>query len=67
MDLHCQYCGEQIVARSFGKCPKCYRDLPEELQLTSKEKEMEELEQKWRDEPGLGQGLGDGSGDISLF
>ena len=48
MDLRCQHCGEKIVARSFGKCPGCYRDLPEDLQLSPKEKEIEEMEETWR-------------------
>jgi len=51
MDLRCQYCGERIVARGFGKCPGCYRDLPEELQLSTQEKEMEELDRKARHNP----------------
>lgn len=48
MNLRCQHCGERIVARSFGKCPGCYRDLPENLQLSPKEKELEEMDEKWR-------------------
>ena len=48
MNLRCQHCGEQIVARSFGKCPGCYRDLPDDLQLSPKEKEIEEMEEMWR-------------------
>jgi predicted ATP-dependent serine protease len=48
MNLRCQHCGERIIARSFGKCPGCYRDLPEELLLNAKEKEMEEMEEKRR-------------------
>ncbi len=48
MNLQCQYCGELIIARSFGKCPRCYRDLPEELQLSPKELELEEMEETWR-------------------
>lgn len=48
MILRCKYCGEQIVARGFGKCPGCYRDLPEELQLSQREKELEAMEEKWR-------------------
>lgn len=48
VDLHCQHCGEQIVARGFGKCPGCFRNLPEELKLTDKEKESEAREAKWR-------------------
>lgn len=48
MNLRCQHCGEQIVARGFGKCPGCYRDLPEELQLSPKERELEEMEMNWR-------------------
>jgi predicted ATP-dependent serine protease len=49
MNLRCQHCGEQIVARGFGKCPGCYRDLPEELQLSPKERELEEMDMKWRE------------------
>jgi hypothetical protein len=48
MNLQCQHCGELIIARSFGKCPGCYRDLPEELQLSPKELELEELDDTWR-------------------
>lgn len=48
MNLRCQHCGELIIARSFGKCPGCYRDLPEELQLSPKELELEEIEDTWR-------------------
>lgn len=48
MNLRCQHCGEQIVARGFGKCPGCYRELPDDLQLSPKEKEMEEMEETWR-------------------
>lgn len=48
MNLRCQHCGERIVARGFGKCPGCHRDLPEELQLSPKEKELEEMEETWR-------------------
>jgi predicted ATP-dependent serine protease len=48
MNLQCQHCGELIIARSFGKCPGCHRDLPEELQLSPKELELEELEDTWR-------------------
>jgi hypothetical protein len=48
MNLQCQHCGELIIARSFGKCPGCYRDLPEELQLSPKELVLEELEDTWR-------------------
>ena len=49
MDLRCQHCGERIVARGFGKCPGCYRELPEDLQLSPKEKELEEMEEAWRE------------------
>jgi predicted ATP-dependent serine protease len=48
MDLRCQHCGELIIARSFGKCPGCYRDLPEDLQLSPKELQLEEMEETWR-------------------
>ena len=45
MNLQCPYCGEQIVSRGVGKCPGCYKDLPEELQLTQREKEFDQLEE----------------------
>ena len=48
MDLRCQHCGERIIARGFGKCPGCNRDLPADLQLSPKEKELEEMEETWR-------------------
>ncbi len=64
-NLQCPHCGERIIARSFGKCPGCYRDLPEDLQLSPREKEMEELEETWRRRGGrrmklIGSGTGDG-------
>jgi hypothetical protein len=59
MNLRCQHCGERIVARSFGKCPSCYRDLPADLQLSPKEKEMEELERQTGG--GGGESMGPGS------
>lgn len=36
------------MARSFGKCPGCYRDLPEGLQLSPREVELKEMEETWR-------------------
>ena len=48
MDLRCQHCGELIIARSFGKCPGCYRNLPEDLQLSPREMELKEMEETWR-------------------
>ena len=42
MNLRCQHCGEQIIARSFGKCPGCLKDLPEELQLSEEERARSE-------------------------
>ncbi len=48
MNLRCQHCGEWIIARSFGKCPGCYRDLPDDLQLSPKEMELAEMEEMWR-------------------
>jgi hypothetical protein len=64
MDLHCPHCGEQIVARSFGKCPACHRDLPQELKLSDKEKEMVELDEQQRDRfgPTLGEAASGASG-----
>lgn len=54
-----------IVARSFGKCPGCYRDLPDELQLSSKEKELDE---KGRGSVAFGQNfdVGGGGGDFGV-
>jgi len=68
MNLRCQHCGERIVARSFGKCPGCYRDLPEDLQLSPKEKELEEMEEMWRKAEcrSLSGGGGDGGGSSSV-
>jgi hypothetical protein len=63
MNLRCQHCGERIVARSFGKCPSCYRDLPADLQLSPKEKEMEKMEQAWRDMEELERQTGGGGGE----
>ena len=34
MSLKCQHCGERILSRSFGKCPGCLKELPEEFKLT---------------------------------
>lgn len=65
MDLHCQHCGERIVSRGFGKCPGCYRELPEELQITPREKELEEMEKKWSEADGWLNGVGSVGGDIS--
>ena len=48
-----------IVARSFGKCPSCYRDLPDELQLSESEKEMKKIDE--RSQPKNDWLLGDGS------
>lgn len=62
MDFHCQHCGERIVTRGFGKCPGCYRDLPEELLLTPKERELEEMEEKRRIKEGR-EAQSDGGGD----
>lgn len=62
MNLHCQHCGERIVARGFGKCPGCYRDLPEELQITPRERKLEEMEKKWREADRWLNGGGDGGG-----
>jgi hypothetical protein len=68
MNLTCQHCGEKIVARSFGKCPGCYRDLPDELQLSPKEKELEEMEEKGRGSVIFGQNfdVGGGGGDFGV-
>lgn len=41
MNLLCEHCGERIVARSFGQCPGCYKELPEELQLSETEKALD--------------------------
>ena len=52
------------MARGFGKCPGCYRDLPEELQLSQREKELEAMEEKWRkldEDAGCGSDGGMGS------
>ena len=65
MDLHCQHCGERIVSRGFGKCPGCYRELPEELQITPREEELEEMEKKWSEADGWLNGVGGVGGDIS--
>ena len=67
MNLRCQYCGERIVARGFGKCPGCYRDLPEELQLSAAEKEIEEIDQKNEkaNYPGERGGLGPSPASLS--
>ncbi|MGJ8678406.1 MAG: hypothetical protein ACSHX0_12885 [Akkermansiaceae bacterium] len=48
MNLRCPYCGERIVARGFKKCPGCYENLPEELQLTQREKELDGLDEDLR-------------------
>jgi hypothetical protein len=61
--LRCQHCGERIVARGFGKCPGCYRDLPEELQLSLREKELEAMDEKWRKEDEL---MGGGAGSDGM-
>ena len=42
MNPRCPHCDEQIIARSFPKCPGCRRDLPEEFRLTEREKQKEE-------------------------
>jgi len=60
MNLRCQHCGERIVARGFGKCPGCYRVLPEDLQLSPKEKEHEEMDEKWRK---MDERIREGGGD----
>lgn len=44
MSLRCPHCGEQIVSRGVGKCPGCYKVLPDELQLTQREKELDRLD-----------------------
>ena len=44
MKNRCPYCDELIVARGFGKCPGCHKDLPEELQLTIREKNLDEMD-----------------------
>jgi predicted ATP-dependent serine protease len=62
MNLRCQHCGEQIVARGFGKCPGCYRDLPEDLKLSPKEREHAEMEEKWREKDERMKELGGGGG-----
>jgi tRNA(Ile2) C34 agmatinyltransferase TiaS len=69
MNLRCPHCGEQIVARGFGKCPGCYRDLPEELRLSPREREHEEMEEKWRkmDDHMREDGGGDGGMGGSSF
>jgi hypothetical protein len=67
MDLRCQHCGERIVARGFGKCPGCYRDLPEELQLSAREKELEQLEEELRKKPKLGELIGDGTSSMNCI
>ena len=46
MDLHCPHCGEQIVARGFGRCPGCYKELPEELQISEKERKLDEMDKE---------------------
>ena len=43
MDLHCPHCGERSVARGFGRCPGCYKELPEELQISEKERLLDEM------------------------
>ncbi len=65
MNLHCQHCGERIVARGFGKCPGCYRDLPEELQITLRERKLEEMEKKWREANEWLNDVGAVGGDVS--
>jgi hypothetical protein len=65
MDLRCQWCGERIVARSFGKCPGCYRELPENLRLSAREREIEAMEERWRMEEDAGRKFeGGGGGDM---
>ena len=43
MNLRCQHCDERIVARSFGKCPKCLKELPAELKLSEEEQKRADL------------------------
>ena len=63
MELQCQHCGERIVARGFGKCPGCYRELPPELQLSASEQEIAKIDEKKELDPT--ELLGDGSWTVN--